>query len=190
MEAAGACAVFVVAETDKLTRLAQKAVDKMGSRLRLGRAVKAEAKRFAVKLAANSKPLRVEVLDVVGFSNSVKDRPDILEPVVLHDGKAVPVTKTYIGLAGEHHVVASGQLADTRDAIIASCASRIAMGVFLDVAMAEAVFAADPDLSLAGFSSDARTLTVDLDGDEDRRIAKQLPKWITVEPDETEAGAV
>lgn len=56
------------------------------------------------------------------------------------------------------------------------------MGVFLDVAMAEAVFAADPELTLEGFSSDNRTLMVDLDGDDDGKIAKKLPKWIKVEP--------
>ena len=184
MVATAATCVIVVAETDKLNRMAQKAVDKIGPKLRLGRAVKAEAKRFADRLAADPRPLRVEVLDVVSYCTPEKDRPDILEPVVLHEGKAVPVTKTYIGLAGEHHVVASTQLDRTRAAVIASCAHRIATCLFLDVAMAEAIFEADPELTIEGFSTDAKTLSVELDVDDGGKIAKKLPKWIKVPADD------
>ena len=184
MDSTTATCVVVVAETDRLNKLGQSAVDKMGSKLRSGRAVKAEAKRFANKLAANPKPLRVEVLDVVGFSNPVKDRPDILEPIVLHEGKAVPVSTTYIGLAGEHHVVASRDLDRMRVEIVASCARRLAEDVFLNVAMAEAIFAVYPELTVEGFSTNAKTLAVELDVDDDGKIAKRLPKWIKVEPDE------
>ena len=44
-----------------------------------------------------------------------------------------------------------------------------------------AVDAADPDVTLSGMSCDPETGTVELDGDDDGKIAKRLPKWIKLE---------
>jgi hypothetical protein len=90
--------VIVVSQSGKLNRMSLKAVEKMGTRLRIGREVKAEAKRFAARVAAKPSPLRVEIFDVAGLANPTNDEPGDREPIVLQDGKFVP------GLPKEHIV--------------------------------------------------------------------------------------
>jgi hypothetical protein len=176
-----ACSVIVVLETDRLMKLANAAVRRMGDRLKRVREVKLDARRFAERIARNPKSLEVQVYEVVGFCNPVKDRPDLLEPIVLCDGHAQPVTATYVGVAGDHHVVLSSKLDEIRDTFIANSARKLAHELFLVEAMSEAIFAADPNSTLRGMSFDVEKLAVGLDGDEDGQIARRLPKWITVE---------
>jgi hypothetical protein len=181
MNTSTACSVIVVLETDLLMKLAGSAVRRMGDRLKRVREVKLEARRFAERIARNPKSIEVQVYDVVGFCNPVKDRPDLLEAIVICDGQPQPVTATYVGVAGEHHVVLSSRLDEIRDTFIANSARKLAHELFLVEAMQDAIFAADPDSSLRGMSFDAEKLAVDLDGDDDGKIAKRLPKWIKVE---------
>ena len=86
---------------------------------------------------------------------------------MIYDGQPKPVTATYVGVAGEHHVVLSSRLDEIRDTFIANSARKLAYELFLVEAMQDAIFAADPDSSLRGMSFDAETLAVDLDGDDD-----------------------
>jgi len=173
--------VIVVSQSDKLDKLSRAAVGRLGARLKSGRAVKAEAKRFAERVATHSSWLTVAVYDVVGYCNPYPDRPGIVEPIVIEEGKPVRVTVTHILVAGEYWVVPSIELDNVRGEFITSSARKIAEDIFLGDAMAEAIFNADPDLTLAGMRTDSATCTVNLDGDEDGRIARRLPKWIKVE---------
>jgi hypothetical protein len=175
--------VIVVSQSDKLDRMSRAAVEKLGANLRSGRAVKAAARRFAVTIAAKPSSLCVEILDVAGLSNPTNDQPGEREPIVLQDGKFIPVSDIYLGVAGEHHVVPSQDLDHTRDKIVASCAQRIAEDIFLGDAMMAAIDEADPDGTLTSMSTHSATCTVDLDPDDDGKIAKRLPKWIKVKAD-------
>jgi len=184
MEAARACSVIVVSESDKLMKLANAAVGRMGDGLNRVREVKAQARRFADRIAQNPKPLDVQIFDVVGFCDPVKDQPHVFEPIVIHEGQAQSVRSIYSGMAEEHQVVLTSKLDDTRDAFIAEAGRRLAFDLFLIEAMSEAVFAADPDMTLESMSFDPKTLSVDLYPDEDGKIAKRLPRWIKIESDE------
>ena len=62
--------------------------------------------------------------------------------------------------------------------IIASLARRIAERVVLCEAMMAAIAQADPDLVLSAVRCDSATVSVELIGDEDGRVAKRLPAWI------------
>jgi hypothetical protein len=180
MITAAPCSVIVVCESDKLMKLANTAVRRMGERINRVREVRAEARRFAERIARNPKTLDVQVFDVVGFSEPHKDQPTVIEPIVIHEGRAQLLTSIYAGMAEEHQVVMSSKLDESRDVFIAEAARRLSLDLFLCEAMSEAVFAADPELTLKGMVLDGKALSVDLDGDDDRKIAKQLPKWITV----------
>jgi len=57
VEAATACCVIVVLETDRLMKLVGSAVRRMGDRLKKVREVKLEARRFAERIARNPKSL-------------------------------------------------------------------------------------------------------------------------------------
>jgi hypothetical protein len=101
--------VIVVSQSEKLDRMSRTAVEKLGPKIKSGRAVKAEAKRFAAKVATKPSILDVEILDVAGLADPTSNRPGEREPIVLHDGKFVPVTHTYLMVAGEHHIVAAAR---------------------------------------------------------------------------------
>lgn len=173
-------AAVVVAETDQVDRVVRKAVLRLGAKLRSGRTVKAEAKGFAERIANDPSSLRVEVLDVVGFCCPTTERPDRLEPIVLSEGKPVPVTQTFLMVAGEYWVATSAEIARRRAEITASCAHSVAEDLFLSEAMMVAIEQADPDTTLGAMSCEAKTSTVELEGDSDGKIARRLPKWITV----------
>jgi hypothetical protein len=172
---------IVVAETDKLNRMTQTAVERLGARLKSGRAVKAEAARFANRMAAQRSRFRVEVLDVVGIDNPNKERPWDLEPIVIHEGKPILVSHVYSGEAGEYWIVGPADTDGARDATIASCARRIACEAFLCEAMTQAIFAADPETTLSSMSCDPKTNTVGLVGEDVGKVARRLPRWITVD---------
>lgn len=164
------CNVIVVRETNKLMKLANAAVRRMGERLNSAREVKADARRFAERIARNPKSLDVQVLHLVGFCDPVKDQPHILEPLVIHEERAQSVTSIYAGIAEEHQVVLTSTLDDSRDVFIAEAGRRLAHDLFLTEAMSEAVFAADPDMTLESMSFDPSTLSVDLDPDDYGKI--------------------
>jgi hypothetical protein len=181
--------VIVVSQSEKLDRMSRTAVAKLGAKLRSGRAVRAEAKRFAGRVAAKPSILDVEILDVAGLADPTSNRPGEREPLVLHDGKFVPVTHTYLMVAGEHHIVAAHDLDARRDELVVESARRIAEDIFLGDAMMAAIDAADPDCSLTGMSSHSATCTVTLVGDNDGKIASKLPGWITVGEEDGESDA-
>jgi hypothetical protein len=172
--------VIVVSQSEKLDRMSRAAVEKLGAKLKSGRAVKAEAKRFAAKIAAKPAILDIEILDIAGLSDPRSDGPRGREPLVLQNGKFVPVSHVYLGIVGEYHVVAANDLDASRDEIIAESARRIAEDVFVGDAMMAAIDAADPDCTLTGMTSHSATCTVTLSGDNDGKIASKLPGWITV----------
>jgi hypothetical protein len=59
--------VVVVAESDKLFRLSQRAVERLGPKLKSLRAVNDLVRRFGNRIAADPSPLFVEAFDVVGW---------------------------------------------------------------------------------------------------------------------------
>ena len=177
--------VLVVAESDRLSNLARKTIAKLGSKLRGIRAVKAAVKRFGDRIAANPSPLRIEVLDVVGFCGLVEDRPRELEPIVIHEGKPPPVSSLYLIESGDYWVGTPAQLEEGRAANVAPMARKIAEDLIVCEAMSMAVEEADGDGTLSGWSLDPATRTVELDGDDDGKIARRLPEWIHVEARET-----
>ena len=85
--------VVVVAETAELSELAMASVAELGKKLRNKRVVEAQVKRFGRAIAADPSALRIEVFDVVGFCNPTTERPNVLEPIVIHQGKPVPVVQ-------------------------------------------------------------------------------------------------
>jgi hypothetical protein len=179
---------IVVAQTDKLDRMSRAAVERLGKALKSGRAVKAEAKRFADRVAAHISWLNVGEYDVVGYCNPYSDRPGIIEPIVIEDGKPVRVTVTHIMVAGEYWISAAAELEAVREKIVLSCARKVAEDIFLGDAMMAAIDEADPDGTLSGMSSHSPTCTVTLTGDYDGKIAKRLPRWITVGTEEPGAS--
>jgi hypothetical protein len=174
--------VVVIAQTDKLDRMARAAVRRLGTKLRSVRAVNAAVRRFGDKIAADPSPLSIETLEVVGFCSPTKDRPGEIEPIVLEEGKPTPVSMTYLMVAGDYWVGTPAQIADARDKIVPSCARKIAENVALSEAMMAAIDGADPDLTLSWMSCDPKTCTVEFGDDHDGKIAKRLPAWITVKP--------
>ena len=145
--------VIVVSQSDKLDKMSRAAVERLRTKLKSGRAVKAEAQRFAERVAAHLSWLRVETYDVVGYCNPYPDRPGIIEPIVIEEGKPVRVSVTHILVAGDYSVVPSTELDEVRDRIVAASARKLAEDVFLGDAMMAAIDEADPDCTLSGMSS-------------------------------------
>lgn len=172
--------VLVVSETERLGRMARNAAEKLGKKLRSERAVKAEAKRFGDRIAANPSALRVEIFEVVGFCDPTRDQPCKLEPIVLHEGKPMPVTMSFAMVAGEYWVGTPEEIARRKPELVAACARNVAERLLLGEALMAAVDEADVDAVLSGITCDPRTSTVELEGDPDGKIAKRLPGWITV----------
>jgi len=159
----------VVSKTDKLDRLARRTIKNLGGLLQNGPAVKASVRRFGDEVAARPAALRVHRLDVVGFE---------LEPVVIHEGIPQPVRQAFPLATSEYWVGSDTDLERGERGIIASLARRIAERVVLCEAMMAAIAQADPDLVLSAVRCDSATVSVELIGDEDGRVAKRLPAWI------------
>ena len=179
--------VIVVIESDNVVEMAQAAIEELGKKLRNERAVKAQARRFAKKLAADPSPFRIQEYDVVGYCAPDKSRPNRFEPIVIHDGKPVPVSLTYIAESGDYWVSSAAELDRTRDRAIAACARQLAEQLALCEAMFQAAEQADPESTLGSYSCDPRRNTVELSDDPDGTIAKRLPRWITVRADDEDA---
>ena len=104
---------------------------------------------------------------------------------MIHEGKPHPVSSLYLIESGDYWVGTAAQHEERRAPIVAPIARRIAEDMIVCEAMSMAVEDADADGALSGWSLDPATRTVELDGDDDGKIARRLPKWITVEGRET-----
>jgi hypothetical protein len=173
--------VVVITETDTLFRRAHAAAAKLGDRLRHKRQVLMAAKKFSERVAKHPSSLRVEDLDAVGFCSPDKDHPGKLEPVVYHDGAFKPVSHSFASIAGEYRLLPKDDVPAGRARIVESCGRTLAHRLFIEEAMTAAVDALDPEMTLEGMSCNAATFEVWLDGDDDGRIAKRLPRWIKIE---------
>lgn len=171
---------LVVSETDQLQEKALTTIQELGTKLKNERAVKAQIRRFGKQIASDPSQLRVKTLDVVGFASPSKNRPFALEPIVIHEGKPVFVSATYAAVGGDYWVANADEIAD-RTRIIAKCARTVAEGLAMCEAMLAAIDLADEEGTLEYSSCDPRNITVDIFDDPEGKIAKRLPKWITVE---------
>lgn len=183
----GSYCVIVVTETDRLSRLARKAAEKLGPRYRSIRTVRAETVRFGARIAKSRSSIHVEQRDVVGFCVPTKDKPRDIEPVVIEGGRPTPVTHLFTLKDGDYCVGTRTEIEERRAEIVARFAREIAERLFLCEAMSLAIENAAGDVELRGWSTDPKTLEFSIAGDEGGRIAKRLPKWM--KPQEREEGA-
>jgi hypothetical protein len=173
--------VVVVTESDTLFRRAHAAAAKLGDRIRHKRQVLMAAKKFSERVAKHPSSLRVVELDAVGFCAPDEDHPGKLEPVVYHDGAFKPVSQSFASIAGEYRLLRREDVPAGRARILETCGRTLAHRMYIEEAMAAAVDALEPELTLEGMTCNAATLEVSLDGDDDGRIAKRLPRWIKIE---------
>ena len=149
---------IVVVETDELQEMACSAVQDLGKQLRNKRSVEALVERFGKKIVSDPSPLRVEILDVVGYCDQRKDQPGVIEPIVIHEGKPVPISMTFICGNGDYWVGPQTEITTIRDRVVAGLARGIAEDLIRCEAMTGAINQADEDCILSGHSATRRQI--------------------------------
>lgn len=172
--------VIVVCESDELRDRSHAAVVELGDKLRVERSVRAAARRFANDVARTPDVADVAEYEVVGFCTPVKDRPDVIEPIVIHEGHPKPIRGTFDIFDGEYRVAPTTEFEKKRSILAGKCLLPVAERLFMCDALLEAITQADVNEVVTDSSCDPRTNAVSFYETDNGEIAKRLPKWIKV----------